>query len=193
MTPDSHPDLNSEINAQLDALLFDNGSHDVASARIASSNSPENSIPHRSIWRDEIDRWRERHKAFKVSQRGIWISRRRCENRAQYAAIKAAQGKAVRPYVRSGIRQEKNECANEFLLRRDRELKRKRYHAKIESEGKSVRQYTPLCELTLEQIAEHKRLQNAEAARRSRAKRKSDNVGGSSSSTLPKKPHTFRV
>jgi hypothetical protein len=170
-------------------------SEDIANSITASSVAESEIVclwlKRRAGLKQAIKNWRTRHEAW-CARRYPQIDRESANRlaREEYAAMKAAEGKSVRPYERHGIHQMQNECAEEFGKRRDREYKRKSYRERVEATGGAVREYKDLSGMSDEERAVYKREQNTRNKREAR-KRKIE--AAASLPAVQTKPHTFRV
>lgn len=100
------------------------------------------------------------------------LESRKAFNRNMYRKAKAEKGEEVRSYVRRDIQQGQFEGGEDFLRRKDRKYKRDAYHEIAQNEGRDVRHYTDLSEMTDEEFKAYKREQNKLNKRLNRAKKK---------------------
>jgi|GEM_PF-1810427 len=148
----------------------------------------------RSPWRDAIDKWRKIHKSWKelrqqknYQMNGDFMRRM---DREAYAAKKHAEGKAVRSYEHRHLAPLPGEWEEDFIRRRNREYQKVRYNERVEAEGRTVRAYNDLSDMSDEEKAAYKREQNARNKREARRRAKEATSSVPSSNTTP---HTFRV
>jgi hypothetical protein len=136
-------------------------------AMLARDGSEE----YRGDLRQAMQRWREKEAQWWHCRNETGAEILNAVKRELYRREKAEKGEDVRPYVHRHIRQGQSEAACEYVRRRDREYKRKAYHAKAEANGRQVREYNDLSEMTVEELKAYKQEQNARNKRLNRERK----------------------